>query len=60
MHYFVLCHIQSAQFNMRFTLMYYFVNRWFQLGSNPHTGREDWLFTGRYFDRKWSLCEDIF
>ncbi|KAK7485627.1 hypothetical protein BaRGS_00023076 [Batillaria attramentaria] len=33
---------------------------WFTQVINPHTGSEDWLYTGRYFDRNWSVCPDIF
>lgn len=33
---------------------------WFSQGTNPHTGGEDWIYNGRYFDRKWSMCPDIF
>lgn len=34
--------------------------RWFRLGTNPHTGAQDWLYTGGYFDRKYTDCPDIF
>ncbi|XP_035500993.1 oxysterol-binding protein-related protein 2 isoform X1 [Scophthalmus maximus] len=34
--------------------------RWFQVGTNPHTGAEDWIYTGGYFDRNYSDCPDIF
>uniref|UniRef100_A0A3Q3JKN0 Oxysterol-binding protein n=1 Tax=Monopterus albus TaxID=43700 RepID=A0A3Q3JKN0_MONAL len=34
--------------------------RWFQLGINPHTGAEDWLYTGGYFDRNYTDCPDIY
>uniref|UniRef100_A0A672IBZ9 Oxysterol-binding protein n=1 Tax=Salarias fasciatus TaxID=181472 RepID=A0A672IBZ9_SALFA len=34
--------------------------RWFQLGTNPHTGAEDWLYTGGYFDRNYSDCPNIY
>uniref|UniRef100_A0A8C1ALY8 Oxysterol-binding protein n=1 Tax=Cyprinus carpio carpio TaxID=630221 RepID=A0A8C1ALY8_CYPCA len=34
--------------------------RWFQLGTNPYTGSQDWLYTGGYFDRKYTDCPDIY
>ncbi|TWW57082.1 Oxysterol-binding protein-related protein 1 [Takifugu flavidus] len=34
--------------------------RWFQLGTNPHTGAEDWLYTGGYFDRNYTHCPNIY
>ncbi|KAK2851772.1 hypothetical protein Q5P01_008048 [Channa striata] len=34
--------------------------RWFQLGTNPHTGAEDWLYTGGYFDRNYIDCPNIY
>uniref|UniRef100_A0A667XTP7 Oxysterol-binding protein n=1 Tax=Myripristis murdjan TaxID=586833 RepID=A0A667XTP7_9TELE len=34
--------------------------RWFQLGTNPHTGAEDWLYTGGYFDRSYTDCPNIY
>ncbi|XP_026359648.1 oxysterol-binding protein-related protein 2 isoform X6 [Ursus arctos] len=34
--------------------------RWFQQGSNPHTGTPDWLYTGGYFERNFSRCPDIY
>lgn len=36
------------------------VSRWFQLGTNPHTGAEDWLYTGGYFDRNYTDCPNIY
>lgn len=36
------------------------VSRWFQLGTNPHTGAEDWLYTGGYFDRNYTHCPNIY
>uniref|UniRef100_A0A8C2X1L9 Oxysterol-binding protein n=1 Tax=Cyclopterus lumpus TaxID=8103 RepID=A0A8C2X1L9_CYCLU len=33
---------------------------WFQLGTNPHTGAEDWLYTGGYFDRNYTDCPSIY
>lgn len=34
--------------------------RWFHRGINPHTGSPDWLYTGRYFERDFSGCPDIY
>uniref|UniRef100_A0A3Q2ZSN1 Oxysterol-binding protein n=1 Tax=Kryptolebias marmoratus TaxID=37003 RepID=A0A3Q2ZSN1_KRYMA len=34
--------------------------RWFELRTNAHTGAEDWLYTGGYFDRSYSDCPDIY
>ncbi|XP_034447025.1 oxysterol-binding protein-related protein 2-like [Hippoglossus hippoglossus] len=34
--------------------------RWFNLGTNPHTGAEDWLYTGGYFDRNYTDCPNIY
>ncbi|XP_076874531.1 oxysterol-binding protein-related protein 2 isoform X2 [Brachyhypopomus gauderio] len=34
--------------------------RWFQQGMNPHTGTADWIYTGGYFDRKYSRLPDIY
>uniref|UniRef100_A0A8C1Z5U8 Oxysterol-binding protein n=1 Tax=Cyprinus carpio TaxID=7962 RepID=A0A8C1Z5U8_CYPCA len=34
--------------------------RWFQLDTNPYTGSQDWLYTGGYFDRKYTDCPDIY
>ncbi len=34
--------------------------RWFRLDTNPHTGKEDWIFTNDYWHRKWDRCPDIF
>uniref|UniRef100_A0AAQ5Y768 Oxysterol-binding protein n=1 Tax=Amphiprion ocellaris TaxID=80972 RepID=A0AAQ5Y768_AMPOC len=34
--------------------------RWFHLGTNPHTGAEDWLYTGGYFDRNYTDCPNIY
>lgn len=36
------------------------VSRWFQSGTNPHTGAEDWLYTGGYFDRNYTHCPNIY
>ncbi len=37
-----------------------YLYRWFQLGTNPHTGTEDWLYTGGYFDRNYTDCPNIY
>uniref|UniRef100_A0A1A8KWB2 Oxysterol-binding protein n=1 Tax=Nothobranchius kuhntae TaxID=321403 RepID=A0A1A8KWB2_NOTKU len=34
--------------------------RWFALGTNPHSGAEDWLYAGGYFDRNYADCPDIY
>uniref|UniRef100_A0AAR2JJ44 Oxysterol-binding protein n=1 Tax=Pygocentrus nattereri TaxID=42514 RepID=A0AAR2JJ44_PYGNA len=34
--------------------------RWFELVTNPYTGLQDWLYTGGYFDRKYTDCPDIY
>uniref|UniRef100_A0AAY4DTD3 Oxysterol-binding protein n=1 Tax=Denticeps clupeoides TaxID=299321 RepID=A0AAY4DTD3_9TELE len=34
--------------------------RWFQQGSNPHNGAQDWLFSSRYWDRNYSQLPDIY
>lgn len=33
---------------------------WFKLGTNPYTGKEDWLFTGEYWKRDWRRCPRIY
>lgn len=35
-------------------------SRWFQQGTNPFTGTSDWIYTGGYFDRKYSDLPDIY
>ncbi|CDQ60025.1 unnamed protein product [Oncorhynchus mykiss] len=34
--------------------------RWFRLGTNPHTGAQDWLYTGGYFDRNYTDCPNLY
>nr|XP_023689919.1 oxysterol-binding protein-related protein 2-like [Paramormyrops kingsleyae]XP_023689921.1 oxysterol-binding protein-related protein 2-like [Paramormyrops kingsleyae] len=34
--------------------------RWFQLGTNPHVGTQDWIYTGGYFDRNYTDCPNIY
>lgn len=34
--------------------------RWFQTGTNPYTGSQDWLYTGGYFDRNYKDLPDIY
>jgi len=34
--------------------------KWFRLDTNPHTGKEDWIFNPDYWKRKWDRCPDIF
>ncbi|KAK7091857.1 hypothetical protein V1264_009484 [Littorina saxatilis] len=33
---------------------------WFNQGTNQHTGGDDWIYNGHYFNRSWSACPDIF
>jgi len=33
---------------------------WFTFGTNPYTGKEDWLFNGEYWKRDWTRCPQIF
>lgn len=33
---------------------------WFTPGTNQYTGSDDWIYTGKYFNRKWSACPDIY
>jgi len=33
---------------------------WFHYGTNPTTGKEDWIFNKDYWQRDWSRCPDIF
>lgn len=35
-------------------------SRWFQQGTNRYTGTSDWIYTGGYFDRKYSDLPDIY
>ncbi|XP_071569289.1 oxysterol-binding protein-related protein 2 isoform X1 [Temnothorax longispinosus] len=37
-----------------------YVPRWFQSGTNPYTGQEDWIYLGGYWDRNYTDVEDIF
>lgn len=34
--------------------------RWFQSGTNPHTGSQAWLYTGGYFNRNYRDLPDIY
>ncbi|XP_039985361.1 oxysterol-binding protein-related protein 1 isoform X3 [Xiphias gladius] len=34
--------------------------RWFQQGQNPHNSSQDWLFSGGYWERKYSQLPDIY
>ncbi|KAM4610354.1 oxysterol-binding protein-related protein 2-like [Polymixia lowei] len=34
--------------------------RWFQQGTNPYTGSQDWLYTGGYFNRNYTGLPDIY
>lgn len=33
---------------------------WFKLGTNPYTGKEDWLSSGEYWKRNWQNCPDLY
>lgn len=35
-------------------------SRWFQMGTNPHTGSQAWLYTGGYFNRNYHDLPDIY
>lgn len=34
--------------------------RWFQMGTNLHTGSQAWLYTGGYFNRNYRDLPDIY
>ncbi|KAM7412321.1 hypothetical protein PAMA_022005 [Pampus argenteus] len=34
--------------------------RWFQMGSNPYTGSQDWIYSGGYFNRNYQDLPDIY
>ncbi|XP_013857236.1 oxysterol-binding protein-related protein 2 [Austrofundulus limnaeus] len=34
--------------------------RWFQMGTNPYTGSQDWIYSGGYFDRNYQNLPDIY
>ncbi|CAL8363947.1 unnamed protein product [Lota lota] len=34
--------------------------RWFQQGTNPFTGSQDWLYTGGYFNRNYTALPSIY
>ncbi|KAG8002838.1 Oxysterol-binding protein-related protein 2 [Nibea albiflora] len=34
--------------------------RWFQMGTNPYTGSQAWLYTGGYFNRNYKDLPDIY
>ncbi|XP_060562963.1 oxysterol-binding protein-related protein 1-like isoform X2 [Ruditapes philippinarum] len=34
--------------------------QWFKLERHPVTQKEDWLYTGKYWDKDWTKCPDIF
>ncbi|TKS77262.1 Oxysterol-binding protein-related protein 2 [Collichthys lucidus] len=34
--------------------------RWFQMGTNPYTGSQAWLYTGGYFNRNYQDLPDIY
>ncbi|XP_069778693.1 oxysterol-binding protein-related protein 1-like isoform X2 [Narcine bancroftii] len=35
-------------------------NKWFHQGPNPYVGASDWLYSGGYWDRNYSKCNDIY
>lgn len=39
------------------TIVYF---RWFRFDTHPVTMKDDWLYTGKYWDRDWAKCPDIF
>uniref|UniRef100_A0A3P9HY51 Oxysterol-binding protein n=1 Tax=Oryzias latipes TaxID=8090 RepID=A0A3P9HY51_ORYLA len=34
--------------------------RWFHLSTNPHTGNQDWIYNGDYFNRNYKDLPDIY
>ncbi|XP_069550024.1 oxysterol-binding protein-related protein 2-like [Brachyistius frenatus] len=34
--------------------------RWFQMGTNPYTGSQDWIYSGGYFNRNYQGLPDIY
>uniref|UniRef100_A0A672GTK2 Oxysterol-binding protein n=1 Tax=Salarias fasciatus TaxID=181472 RepID=A0A672GTK2_SALFA len=34
--------------------------RWFQSGTNPYTGSQDWIYSGGYFNRNYRNLPDIY
>uniref|UniRef100_A0A8D3D2Z8 Oxysterol-binding protein n=1 Tax=Scophthalmus maximus TaxID=52904 RepID=A0A8D3D2Z8_SCOMX len=34
--------------------------RWFQMGTNPYTGCQDWIYSGGYFSRNYQDLPDIY
>uniref|UniRef100_A0A8C6TCR4 Oxysterol-binding protein n=1 Tax=Neogobius melanostomus TaxID=47308 RepID=A0A8C6TCR4_9GOBI len=34
--------------------------RWFQMGTNPYTGAQDWIYSGGYFNRNYHDLPDIY
>ncbi|KAM9786200.1 oxysterol-binding protein-related protein 2-like [Neosynchiropus ocellatus] len=34
--------------------------RWFQMGTNPSTGSQDWIYSGGYFNRNYQDLPDIY
>ncbi|XP_070766535.1 oxysterol-binding protein-related protein 2b [Enoplosus armatus] len=34
--------------------------RWFQMGTNPYTGSQGWLYTGDYFSRNYQDSPDVY
>ncbi|XP_022063358.2 oxysterol-binding protein-related protein 2-like [Acanthochromis polyacanthus] len=34
--------------------------RWFQMGTNPYTGSQEWIYSGGYFNRNYQDLPDIY
>ncbi|XP_032426665.1 oxysterol-binding protein-related protein 2-like isoform X1 [Xiphophorus hellerii] len=34
--------------------------RWFQMGTNPYTGSQEWIYSGGYFNRNYQNLPDIY
>lgn len=46
--------------NRRHVICLYVCFRWFQLGTNPYTGSQDWIYSGGYFNRNYQDLPDIY
>lgn len=44
----------------KFRLFVCVSDRWFQMGTNPYTGSQGWLYTGGYFNRNYQDLPDIY
>ncbi|MED6239485.1 Oxysterol-binding protein- protein 1 [Ataeniobius toweri] len=36
------------------------ITRWFQMGTNPFTGSQEWIYSGGYFNRNYQNLPDIY